>query len=91
MSGYWRKVSSIPPTSQGRGSTISRAPNRFAAMHPAPYFLSPWVRVGPSSMTRARRPRIRSGRSTEIGEAASMITASGFSCWTDDRTASMLA
>ena len=61
----------------------------MAATTPAPYFISPCVSVGPSSTTRTRLPRICSAPSTEIGEAASITTAPGFSSRIERRTASM--
>src|SRR6185436_14662907 len=65
------------PTAKGLGSTRLAAPNFQAAATPAPYFISPWVRVGPSSTTRTRLPVIAPGVSTVKGEAASMTTALG--------------
>ena len=59
--GYFSYVSRIEPTAYGCGSTISAAPARFAASHPAPKLIPPCVSVGPSSTTRARFPLIRSG------------------------------
>ena len=61
---YLRNVSSIVPIAHGRGSTISAAPCCRAATTPAPYFISPCVSVGPSSITRTRLPAIASGSST---------------------------
>ena len=75
--GYFRKVSAIVPTAYARGSTISAAPCFIAARTPAPYFISPWVRVGPSSTARTRFPRIAAASSTKIGEAASPLTVDG--------------
>jgi hypothetical protein len=64
------------PTANGRGSTISRAPNFFASTVPAPKRISPCVTVGPSSTTSTVRPVTAAGRSAVTGEAASTITAS---------------
>ena len=77
ISGYFRKVSAISPTRYGRGSTISAAPYLRAATIPAPIFIPPCVRVGPSSTTRTRLPRIFSQPSTKMGLAASTTAASG--------------
>jgi len=50
----------------------------LAATTPAPSFISPWVKVGPSSTTSTRFPLITPGSSTLIGDAPSMTTAVGF-------------
>ena len=59
----------VPPVGE------AAAPWRIAARTPAPYFISPWVRVGPSSTARTRLPRICSAPSTVRGDAASTTTA----------------
>src|SRR4030065_1464540 len=74
---YLSKVFLIVPTAKGRGSMISAAPYFLAATMPAPYFMPPWVRVGPSSMTRTRLPVIRPPSLTIVGELARMIVALG--------------
>src|SRR4030042_3970939 len=74
---YFSKVLLIEPTAKGRGSMISAAPYFLAATIPAPYVIPPWVRVGPSSMTRTRLPVIRPPSLTMVGELARMIVALG--------------
>ena len=79
MCGYFAKVSLIEPTAKGRGSTSSEAPPAFAASTAAPYVISPWVSVGPSSIARTRLPAIWCvSCSTSNGDAARTIAASGF-------------
>jgi hypothetical protein len=78
---YLRKVWSIVPIAHGRGSTTSRAPCARAATTPAPNFISPWVRVGPSSITRTRLPAITSASSTVTLLFAFTTVASGLARW----------
>ena len=67
------------PTALCRGSTISAAPKRLAATMAAPICISPWVKVGPSSMTRTRLPLISPSRVSS--ESASTTTAFGAMRW----------
>src|SRR2546430_1870952 len=76
----------MEPTAYGRGSTISLTPYFRAAITPAPNAIPPCVTVGPSSTTSARRPVSKDGSSTCTGDAASIITALGFTRATLART-----
>ncbi len=88
MPGYFSKVAAIVPTAHGRGSTNSAAPYFLAATTPAPYFISPWVSVGPSSITKTLLPLIFSYSSTKRGDAASTTTALGLAASMFCRTVS---
>ncbi len=58
---------------------------------PAPYFISPWVSVGPSSTTSTFLPCTSSGLSTVTGEAPMMMRAVGLTERTASSSASMPA
>ncbi len=91
MPGYFSKVAFISPTANGRGSMSSAAPNCLAATVPAPYFISPWVSVGPSSTTSTFLPLMAAESSTVKGEAAITTCAAGFTAATLASTVSMPA